>query len=1141
MQSITTPDTEVLIRLYRSVLAAREIDILEAGFVQRGEAFFHVSGGGHENMVCLQPHLIEADFLHCHYRDKALMLGRGVPPRQFFLSLFCKDQSHSRGRQMSAHLSDPTRNIMSIVGPVGNNALQAAGVASVIKRKPGNPIVYCGIGDGTSQQGEVLEAIAQAVRDELPVLFVIQDNQFAISTKTRGRTFYSRPDGAAAEFYGVPIRHIRGSDPLASYREFGELVERMRRDRRPAIAVFEVIRLDSHTNADDHRVYRSDEEIAAGWKVGDPVAILEERLKEQGLADAELAGLRKEVRAEIAQAAEEAQSSADPIAIMDAKAEIPEHLTDPVGEYHGAEPLAENGKGQDDQLTMLEALREVLKFRLKKDPRVTLFGEDLEDPKGDVFGITRGLTELFPGRVVNSPLAESTIVGYSLGQALAGSRPVCFLQFADFLPIAFNQIWAELASLYWRTDGGWKAPLIIMAPTGGFKPGLGPFHASSMESLAAHTPGLDVFLPSSAGDAAGLLNACFESERPTVFFYPKSLLNDRSRRTSKDVSRQLVPIGRARLRRSGSDLTLIGWGNAIPMLERTATALTQAGVSCDLLDLRSISPWDHEAVLESARKTRKVIVVQEENQTASMASEISATIAESAGVPVTIRRVTRADTFVPCNFANQLEVLPSYRRILAVAVELLGGSLTWDQPAASADCFVVEAMGVSPADESVTVLNWLVQVGDQVIKGLPLAEVEADKAAFDIASPVEGRVEEILVPVGRLVRVGTPLLRIKTAGGEVTRKLITREEPGTPRITLPVLRSVAGGVDKIDSRAAARPEFVPGKQAGVVAGIVALASQVGGRVVTNEEIAQLCPTWKAEDIFTRVGIKSRYWIQPGETALTLATSAARKLLQQQGLGAADLNLILVTTGTPVEITPSMACLVLSELSMGADQRPVITAVDLSAACSGYLYGLQYAHDFLLAQPEARILLITTEVLSQALDTTDPGTAPIFGDAATATLLVGAGRRNEMRVQVERPVLGARGENGSILKLPRDPNARIHMDGLKVFPEAVRSMLLFLERACEQAGITAADLDLVIAHQANQRILNAVRQKAHLPEERVYSAIADFGNTSSSSIPLCLERLLPGISTGKTWALCAFGGGFTFGGAILRTLDPDSGK
>jgi 2-oxoisovalerate dehydrogenase E1 component len=875
-----------------------------------------------------------------------------------------------------------------------------------------------------------------------------------------------------------------------------------------------VKRLNSHTNADDQRTYRTLEEIEETRKKDDPIPKLRQWLLDRGVAADTLDALDARTKVSVLADSISAQDSPDPQPNFDAKAPLPPGLADPAREYRGTT--------DGEQIVMLEAMREVLKNRLSWDPNVTLFGEDIEDPKGDVFGVTKGLSQAFPGRVKNSPLAESTIVGVAVGQALAGARPVGFLQFADFFAIAYNQIFAEMGSMHWRTDGGWTAPVILMVSCGGFKPGLGPFHASSMESTAAHTPGIDVFLPATAGDAAGLLNAAFESKRPTIIFYPKSCLNDRSQATSRDVARQLVAIGKGRYHRQGTGITFVCWGNTLAFSLKAADALAAAGVTSDVIDLRSISPWDIDMVLESVRKTGRLIIAQEDNLTASVASEVAATVAEWAGVPVTVRRVSRPDTYVPFHFENQLEVMPSYKKILTVAVEMLGGELTWKAVAKGEDGIsFVEAAGSSPSDESVTVLEWLVKKGDAVVPGQKIAEMEADKAAFDLSCPLEGTLVEILVPVGEMVKVGTPLLKVATGTARVSKKPVTLENPGEPIIewrdqpvTGPVLQ-------------ATRPS-------GPVAGIAGLRIAPGSRIVSNEEISARCPEWTPDKIVKAIGIESRHWANPEETALSLAVKAAQELLVSHKLTAADLTAVFCTTGTPMKITPSMACLTLAELSADLDPKPEMQAQDINSACSGYLYGLQAAWDHLNHNPNGRVLVLTTEVLSRRTDPSDYQTAPIFGDAATASLVVGAGRTAEMLAQYDRPELSAKGENGDILRVPLPLDEYIFQDGPKVYLEAVKHMIAQLEKACVSGGVSVHDLDLVVAHQANQRILNAVRQRTKLPEEKVFSNIRHYGNTSSNSIPLALFELIPQLRPGKVVGLCAFGGGFTFGGALLRT-------
>jgi len=1111
------------------MLTAREMDLIEEEYTGRGEAFFHVSGGGHEASAMLNPHLIAEDWLHCHYRDKALMLARGISPEMFFMSLFNKDGSHSRGRQMNAHMSSPEHHILSLVGPVGNSALQSAGVATVIKNQPKKPIVLCGLGDGMTQQGEVLEAIAHAVRDTLPVLFLIEDNSFAISTKTPGRTLYSRPEGDAETFYGIPLQHVDGRDAISAYHEFGDIVAEMRETRRPAIVVFNVDRLNNHTNADDQRMYRSQDEIQRIRETGDPITLLRRQLVEDGVSEAELDKMAKRIREELRKVARKVQRSPEPEPVDTAVKPLPQRLTEPGSEVGGTD--------SEDRFTMLEAIRAVLDEHLGNDERVVLFGEDIEDPKGDVFGITRGLTDKYPGRVVNSPLAESTIVGVSVGQALAGRRPVAFLQFADFLPIAYNQIFAELGSMYWRTDGGWQVPVIVMVTTGGYRPGLGPFHASSMEGIAAHTPGVDVFMPSTAADAAGLLNAAFESGRPTIFFYPKNCLNDRNATTSTNVMEQLVPIGRARRARSGDAITLVGWGNTVRLCTQAADALSDAGVTADVIDLRSIVPWDVDMVLESAERTGRLLVAHEDNHTAGMGAEVIATISERSTRKVQSARVTRGDTYVPCNFANQLEVLPSYKRVLETAVSMLHGTVTWKLPEDSASGIrTVEAIGASPSDESVTVVAWNIKPGGELREGELVAELEADKAAFEFMSPATGTVTEILCEEGDTVKVGAPLFNLKTAEGEEQLKLVTRENPGTPIIQIDMTElaadSAATGAT-VGTKGSTQQAPASATSAGLVAGIATVKTRLGSRLVTNDEISAMCPTWSPDDIVKRTGIETRQWIAEGEDALTLATDAARAALDDAGLEIEDVDVILCSTGTPIMATPSMATMIHYQLA--GDRDTDCASFDISAACSGYLYGLQIAYDHLRSRPDDNILLVTTEVLTPKLDTSDPSTAPVFGDGATASVIVGAGHEDAAKFKVYRPVLGSQGEPGHILTVPAASDETIVMDGPVVYQAAVRSMIVMLKRACHQAHVKTDELALIVPHQANQRIINAVRQRMQVDRDKVYSNIRNHGNTSSSTIPICLDELTGHFGQGAIIGLTAFGGGFTYGGSLLEVL------
>lgn len=1111
--------------LYRSMLTARVIDRIEEEVTRRGEAFFHVSGAGHEASAVLALHLTADDWLHCHYRDKALMVARGITPRAFFDALYCKDSSHSRGRQMSAHMCDAELHVASLTGPVGNSALHAVGMAMAVKEQASRPIVLCSCGDGTTQEGEFLEACAEAARSQVPVLFFVEDNGWAISTPTNGKTFYALHGEHPDTFHGIPIHRVDGHDAITAWRELGTIVARMRRNRRPEIVVFNVERLSNHTNADDQTIYRDEADIRSSRESGDPIQQLEQQLLRSGWTASELKSIQAEIDAQVAEADEQAAFGPDPEATLTAKAE-PRSVAELSQGRSEQTRSAVTASNTESAFTMKDALREVLRHRLANDSRVTLWGEDIEDPKGDVFGVTKGLSTQFPGRVGNSPLTESTIVGVSIGRALAGERPVAMLQFADFLPIAYNQIISELGSMHWRTDGALTAPVIVMVPCGGYRPGLGPFHASSFESVMAHTPGIDVFMPSTAADAAGLLNAAFQSERPTVFFYPKSCLNDPNQTTTVDVTRHVAAIGQSRKVLAGRDITLVAWGNAVRLCERAAESLETVGVEAEIFDLCSLSPWDERGVLASVEKTGRLVVVHEDNHTCGLGAELLATVAEKSHSPVKMRRVTRPDTFVPCNFANQIEVLPSFRRVLETAADLLDFDVTWQKKAATeSGVTFVEAIGSGPSDETVDIVDLHVRAGQAIERGDIVASLEATKSVFDLTSPVSGVVEEVLAHDGDTIAVGAPILKIRSEQTSQRPKPLTQEDSGTPTLTRRAVQVRSTIEPKTDVTAPS-----PMRSAHLV-GLSSVSAVTGSRIVPNHELLASVPGDKSsEDVIRVTGIQSRCWAAANEDAVTLGARAVKQTLEREKLLVDDLDLLICTTTTPDAITPSMAYRILRQVTRDADV--MLPAYDISAACSGYIYALRSAYDFLQSKPDGRVLVVTTEVLSRMVDVQDIATALVFGDAASATVLYGQAHFRHAAARLHCPELSGKSDIDDTLTVPCAGNGYIHMEGQKVFREAVRAMLTSLNRACEEQHIQVEDLDLIVPHQANQRIIDAVQGRGEVP---VYSNIKSFGNTSSSTIPLCLSEILPTAESGQRLGLCAFGGGFTFGAAILETV------
>ena len=1099
-------DTTLFLKIYRPMLASRKADAVQEDAAQRGEAFFYIPSSGHESMATLAPHLTEADWLHCHYRDRALMLARGITQETLLRGLLGKTGSPSEGRRMPGFACNRDLRLLSAPTGVASNALQAVGVAQAIKST--NEIVYCGIGDGGTQEGEFLEALAEAVRSQLPVLFVVQNNRYALSTPSEGRTFFSRPDGDANEFYGLPILRADGTDAVETHRVFGEAVSKVRKTRGPQIVVMDVERLGSHTNADDHTLYRSDDDIRDMRENADPVLNLASTLIAAGISKDDLKAIEHEVNHELDEAFTAARKAPNAKTELAAKKPLP--------------PAKDETREEGDALTMIEAMRATLRARLDADKSIYMYGEDIEDPKGDVFGLTRGLGTDFPKQITNAPLSESTIVGTAIGQALAGKKPVACIQFADFMLPAFNQIASELGAMYWRTNGQWESPVIVMAICGAYRPGLGPYHAQTFDATFAHIPGLDVLMPSTAADAAGLLNASFDSGRPTIFLFPKNLINDRSVTCADNAAEQFVPIGKARITRPGKDLTIVSWGSTMPLCEKTAEALQEADASIEVIDLRSLSPWDEEAVIASAKKTGKLLVVHEDNHTCGLGGEILATVAEKAETKIKMARVARADTYIPYLFETQIEVLPSFKSVLGKAAELLDYSLTWQKPVEEADgSITVNAIGSSPSDKTVTITELQVEAGETVKAGDLLASVEADKATMEISTPVDGTVEELLLAEGDVVDVGTPLARIATDEKDALHKPITEENPGTP--ILEKIRSAGSKGEK---------SFAPTAPAAPIL-LSSIATVLGSRKVENEELCKPGDAWDSAAIQKRTGIKTRYWIDGDETVNTLAAHAVRDLLKKENLAIDQIDALVCATGTPLAMTPSLACSVLRELSPEKGEL-LMQAHDISAACSGYIYALQTACDILRDDPTKKVIVITAETLSPMINHDDPKTSVLFGDAATASLLSCEPRGGDINALINRPVLSAKGVEDKILYVPNmGGEEKIEMEGLTVFKIAIKKMINMLDDACARRGIAVDELDMIVPHQANERIIEAIRRTIHCPPEKMFNHIGKYANTSSNTIPLALAELMPETKAGSKIGLTAFGGGFTFGAAVIE--------
>ena len=515
-------------------------------------------------------------------------------------------------------------------------------------------------------------------------------------------------------------------------------------------------------------------------------------------------------------------------------------------------------------------------------------------------------------------------------------------------------------------------------------------------------------------------------------------------------------------------------------------------------------------------------MVHEDNQTAGIGGEIAATIAENAGDAVQIARVVRPDTYIPYDYSCQIEVLPSYKRTLEKCCEMLDIDLHWDKPVEEdAGSVTVKAIGSSPSDETITIANLAVSAGDTLAEGDLIAAVEADKASMDITAPVSGTVSKVLAEEGDVLRVGTPLVVI--ASDEAAQlKPLTKEDPGTPIME----RRRAETVEAAPSRVAVeqKPVYISN-----------IAPVLASRHLTNDELLQGHGEWDSEAIRKRTGIENRYWISEDETVQTLAVKAARNLLETEGLQVSDLDAIICSTGTPLTMTPSLACQVLHALSPEKGEV-MLQAHDVNAACSGYLYALQSAYDILSNDPSKKVMVITAETLSPMVNHDDQKTMALFGDAATASLVSCEQRPGNIGIKLSRPVLAATGVEEKILYVPNMGSGEfVEMEGLTVFKLAVRKMIDMLDNACRANGITADELDKIVPHQANERIIEAIRKTIKCPPEKMFNHIRKYGNTSSNTIPIALAELIPEMDSNTRIGLTAFGGGFTFGAAVIEKV------
>src|SRR5881398_490374 len=595
------------LRLLTTILESRHADLREQNLNRQGKGHFHVSGMGHEALAAVSIQTESGDYIVPYYRDRGLILGRGMTTRELGLEYFAKRNTGSSGRQMPSHYSNANLHIWSVPTPTGSQLLPACGIAWGIKIDGRNNLVVTTVGDAATRQGDFFEAISFAKERKLPVLFIVEDNAYGISMPTRETNPLVLGVLEASDW-----QQIDGQDVQKIYEAASAAMEKIRAGNGPAFFWVKMERLSSHTSSDDQKLYRSAEEIQELEKC-DPLKCWKDQLIEEGvISTAEFAKIDNEIKERIRREYGDAEKAEDP---------SPNLLLSNVAK---SPPRTDKEILPPGKYRIGDTVNKTLRAGLEEDPRRIIFGEDIEDPKGGVFRLTQKLSTDFPKQVFNSPLAESTILGVGCGLAAYGKRPVFELQFIDFIYPGFNQLVTNISTLRWRSSGNWKCPLVIYAPYGAYLPGGSLWHSQANESALAHYPGLSVVIPSTPEDAAGLLWTAMHCEDPVLFLIPKHMFW--AERESVEPVRA-VPLGKARKRQTGSDLTLIAWGNtvekAIEAIEQLKPVrLGQNEASIELIDLRSISPWDREAIEESVRKTGRVVVVQEDTENCSVGQMI---------------------------------------------------------------------------------------------------------------------------------------------------------------------------------------------------------------------------------------------------------------------------------------------------------------------------------------------------------------------------------------------------------------------------------------------------------------------------------------------------------------------------------------
>lgn len=704
----TTLTREQLVEFYRLMYLSRRTDDREIVLKRQQKIFFQISCAGHEALLVAAGMAMRPgyDWFFPYYRDRALCLALGnTVEDQLLQAVGAASDPASGGRQMPSHWSSPSLHIVSPSSSTATQCLHAVGCAEAgryLAKHPeaaakhdgdyrqfkdvvfhGDEVTYVSIGEGATSQGEFWEALNTASNGKLPIVFVIEDNGYAISTPVEANTPGGNISHLIANFPNFHFAEVDGTDPIASYNAMVEAVAYCRAGKGPAVVHGHVIRPYSHSLSDDERLYRTVAELEAD-ALKDPISRMQMWLLREGILDAEgINGLERQVDDEVQHAADKAVVAALPTPDTILQHMYSEHLN-PMDSRFDRQP--EQTADQSER-TMADLINACLKDEMRRDPRIVVFGEDVADAtrdealrsgklkgKGGVFKLTSGLQlEFGNDRVWNSPLAEANIVGRAIGMAVRGLKPVVEIQFFDYIWPAMHQMRNELSVLRWRSNDGFSCPLVIRVPIGGYLTGGSIYHSQSGESIFTHTPGVRVIMPSNALDALGLLRTAIRCDDPVLFLEHKRLYRETFGRGIYPGPQYSIPFGKANIVRPGKDVTIVTYGAVVPRALQAAQRIhREKGIDVELIDLRSLSPYDWETIAESVRKTNRVIVAHEDMMSWGYGAEIAARIADELfhDLDAPVRRVASMDTFVAYQPLLEDVILPQAQDIYDAVADL---------------------------------------------------------------------------------------------------------------------------------------------------------------------------------------------------------------------------------------------------------------------------------------------------------------------------------------------------------------------------------------------------------------------------------------------------------------------------------------